>query len=291
MLLPVFLTQQISKANSYEFASAWKLIKSCRVLLLETNIPDSFLDLQAASLFVQAKIPGAVMNILAIDTSSTSGSIALARDQKIIFMSYLDVSRTHSERLLSQIDFGLKHCELPINILDMICIGNGPGSFTGIRIGLATAKGLCLSNQIPLHPFNTLELLAHNLWGTQRAILCLLDARMGEIYGALYDSDHKMIIPPCSSSPLEFLQRIDRPVIVVGDGLARYRNLLQNSGLDFREALPHQHLNLAATMISMVIHYKINPSYDPVLLAELEPFYLRPSQAEVIKMRKLKENK
>ncbi|MBN1948162.1 MAG: tRNA (adenosine(37)-N6)-threonylcarbamoyltransferase complex dimerization subunit type 1 TsaB [Candidatus Cloacimonetes bacterium] len=230
------------------------------------------------------------MNILAIDTSSTSGSIALNRDQKIVFMSYLDVSRTHSERLLSQIDFGLKHCEISVNALDLICIGNGPGSFTGVRIGLATAKGLCLSNQIPLHPFNTLELLAHNLWGTQRAILCLIDARMGEIYGALYDSDHKIIIPPCNSAPAEFLQKIDRPVMVVGDGVIKYRKLLQNSGLDFWEALPHQHLNLAATMISMVSHYQLKPSYDPFLLAELEPFYLRPSQAEVIKKKKLEEN-
>ena len=119
------------------------------------------------------------MNILALSTTSTSGSIAIYKENSIAFISYLDIRITHSERLMPQIAFGLEQSNIELKNLDLVIIANGPGSFTGIRIGLATAKGICMAHEIPLLPVNTLELLAYNLFGSNRDILPFIHSRMG----------------------------------------------------------------------------------------------------------------
>ena len=121
------------------------------------------------------------MNILGIETSSSWGSVAVVKDDRIVFSSYLDIKVTHSERLLPQIDAALKSSSLQISDLDIIAISNGPGSFTGLRIGLAAAKGLSFPHEIPLYPVNTLRLLAANLYGNEFPILSFMDARMQEV--------------------------------------------------------------------------------------------------------------
>ena len=125
------------------------------------------------------------MNILALDTSATSGSIAISVNSKISYISYLDIAVTHSERLMPQINQALQQCKINVNDLDLVAIGNGPGSFTGIRIGLATAKGLCFGLKIPLIAFNTLDILRYNVKLTSLPVAAVIDARMGEIYGSL----------------------------------------------------------------------------------------------------------
>ncbi|MDD3051112.1 MAG: tRNA (adenosine(37)-N6)-threonylcarbamoyltransferase complex dimerization subunit type 1 TsaB, partial [Candidatus Cloacimonetes bacterium] len=138
------------------------------------------------------------MNILAIDTSSSCGSIAISNDNNIRYISYLDLQTTHSERLMPQIDYGLKQAEMKINQINLVAYSNGPGSFTGIRIGLATAKGICFALGIPLVSFNTLEILAYSFKGYSRNILAFMDARMNEVYAALYTPELKEIIAPCN---------------------------------------------------------------------------------------------
>ena len=86
---------------------------------------------------------------------------------------------------MTQIDFGLRQSGITLEELDLITLTNGPGSFTGIRIGLATAKGLSFGRKIPLLPFNTLEILAFNVWGSCLPILPFIDAKMDEVYAAL----------------------------------------------------------------------------------------------------------
>ena len=83
------------------------------------------------------------MNILALSTTSSSGSIAIYKEDHISYINHLDIKITHSERLLPQIDAGLKNSKIGIPDIDLVAIANGPGSFTGVRIGLATAKGVC----------------------------------------------------------------------------------------------------------------------------------------------------
>jgi tRNA threonylcarbamoyladenosine biosynthesis protein TsaB len=190
---------------------------------------------------------------------------------------------------MPQIAFGLEQSNIELKDLDIVTIANGPGSFTGIRIGLATAKGICMAHEIPLLPVNTLELLAYNLFGSNRDILPFIDARMGEVYAALYSSHIKQLIPPQNVKPAGFLQKISKPVVIVGDGLASYRKIIEQSKIDFLPALPHQNIPLASTLISIALRNPI-PDYNFDQIAELEPFYFRKSQAEITR-EKNRENK
>lgn len=228
------------------------------------------------------------MNILALCTTSTSGSIAIYKENSIAFISYLDIRITHSERLMPQIAFGLEQSKIELKNLDLVTIANGPGSFTGIRIGLATAKGICMAHEIPLLPVNTLELLAYNLFKSNRDILPFIDARMGEVYAALYSSHLEQLIPPQNVKPADFLQNISKPVTIIGDGLECYREIVESSRIDFVPALPHQNIPLASTLISIALRNPV-PDYNFDQISELEPFYLRKSQAEITR-EKNREN-
>lgn len=232
------------------------------------------------------------MNILAICTTSSSGSIAVCKESKIVFSSYLDIKITHSERLMPQLDFGLKQAKLQLADLDLITVANGPGSFTGIRIGLATAKGICMGKEIPLYPVNTLELLAHNAYGTNLLILPFIDAKMDEVYAALYTAQMQEIITPQNAKPAEFLKMIDEPVLILGDGVQKYLSIIEASKIDYRSVLPHQHIPHASTLLSMALQLPQIPAYDFDFIADLQPYYLRKSQAELVKEKKEKgENK
>lgn len=223
------------------------------------------------------------MNILALDTSSTSGSLALSKNDRIVFISYLDIRKTHSERLMVQVKEALEQNKLSIDDIDLICLANGPGSFTGIRIGLATAKGLCYGKKIPLLPLNNLELLASNIYGNQRPILSFVDAKMGEVYAALYSPELEEIIAPKNCKPEEILKEIDVPVTAIGTGVDFFKQKLDESKLDYKTVLPHQSLNLATACISLALKMEKIPEYNFEAIADLEPFYLRKSQAEINK--------
>ena len=228
------------------------------------------------------------MNILAIETSSTWGSVAVSRDSQIVYNSYLDIKITHSERLMPQIDDACKQTNLKISDFDLIAISNGPGSFTGIRIGLAVAKGLCLGAKIPLFPVNTLRVLAYNLYGSKLPVMPFIDARMGEVYAALYSADMEELIAPCNAKPVEFLQNIDQEVIITGSGITRFHDELINSGIKYQTALMHQQVPQAQTLLSIALSEVSSPKYDIEAISALEPWYLRKSQAEIVKENKLK---
>ncbi len=159
------------------------------------------------------------LNILALSTTSSSGSIAIYKEDHISYINHLDIKVTHSERLLPQIDTGLKSSKIDISQIDLVVIANGPGSFTSIRIGLATAKGICMAHNIPLLPISTLELLANNVVSSNRNILTLIDAKMSEVYTALYSPELELLIPETNAKPAELLRMIKEPVIIVGDAV------------------------------------------------------------------------
>ena len=229
------------------------------------------------------------MNILGIETSSSWGSVAVVKDDRIVFASYLDIKVTHSERLLPQIDTALKSSSMQISDLDIIAISNGPGSFTGLRIGLAAAKGLSFPHEIPLYPVNTLRLLAANLYGNELPILSFMDARMQEVYAALYTPFLQEIIPPCNAKPAEFLAQIDQPVIITGDGISRYRDLISDLKIKYKTALPHQRIPTAMTLVSLTMMEKPDHNFDFETVSSLEPWYFRKSQAELNKKPKLED--
>jgi len=227
------------------------------------------------------------LNILALSTTSSSGSIAIYKENHISYINHLDIKITHSERLLPQIDAGLKNSKIGISDIDLVTIANGPGSFTGLRIGLATAKGICMAHNIPLLPINTLELLANNVAHSNRNILALIDARMSEVYAALYSSDLEILIQGTNAKPIDFFKIIKDPVIIVGDGAKEFKKEILDSGIDHTFCLEHQNIPLASTLISIALKNKI-PNYDFESISELEPYYLRKSQAELVRDDKIK---
>lgn len=227
------------------------------------------------------------MNILALDTSSTSGSIAIAISGKISYLSYLDIAVTHSQRLMPQIDLALNQSKIKVSDLDLIVLGNGPGSFTGIRIGLATAKGICLGLKIPLIAYNTLDILRFNEPFSSYPVAAFIDARMGEIYGSLYDTAGNYLIEPCNAKPEDFLEKVTEPTLFIGDGALKYKDLILAQNQENKIALLHQHLPLASTIIAMTLHKDNIPEYNFEFISELEPYYLRKSQAELVKLATL----
>ncbi len=231
------------------------------------------------------------MNILAINSSSTSGSIAIYKGDKITFLCYLDITVTHSERLMYQIDSGLMESKLDIKDLDTICFANGPGSFTGLRIGLATVKGLAMPNKIPVIPFNTLQLYAYNLYGVNLPILVMIDAKMNETYAALYSADMKEIIPPHNTKPEVILNKINQKVYITGNGITKFKQQIENAKIDYLVPLMHQNNDLASVMISIFLKENKIPEFDFEFLSELEPYYLRKSQAELAYENKIKGKK
>lgn len=226
------------------------------------------------------------MNIIAIDTSSTSGSIAISKDNQLTFMSYLDIRVTHSERLMPQLDFGLKQSRLHVKEIDLLCLANGPGSFTGLRIGLSTVKGLAFAQEIPVLAFNTLEVLAYNAFGVSKPILCLIDAKMQEIYGAVYHPNLSPLVRPQNEKPDIFLKTIPSAVFAIGNGVLKYKKLLLNHASEVQFGLFHQHQIVASQMLSIVQTMSDIPKYDFEAISKLEPFYLRKSQAELIQKEK-----
>jgi tRNA threonylcarbamoyladenosine biosynthesis protein TsaB len=221
------------------------------------------------------------LHILALDTSSSWGSVAIGNKEKISYLSYLDIRVTHSERIMSQIDQALLMTGLTLSDIGLITCTNGPGSFTGLRIGLATIKGICLTREIPLYPVNTLLALAHNLYGSEIDLLPFMDARMNEVYAALYDKNFNTIIEPQSSGPEDFLAKVTRPALVIGDGIYKYQNLLDNGKDLLSCTLPHQNYPLASALISIVDKNKVEWSYNFAEISDLTPDYLRKSQAEL----------
>ena len=147
-------------------------------------------------------------------------------------------------------------------------ISNGPGSFTGLRIGLATAKGICTGLQIPLITFNTLELLAINVYGTPKNILTVIDARMKEAYVALYDSQLNVLIENHCRVYDEITNEIKSDFICVG-----HTHLIKDNNV--HTALPHQNMLNAAAQFSLIKYKNIKVKYDKEFIYNVEPYYVR----------------
>ena len=161
------------------------------------------------------------MNILAVDTAGKTASVALMRDGRLLYEVYLDGGLTHSETLLPMIDTCLKLCGMTCADIDLYGVNAGPGSFTGLRIGLAAIKGLALPKQVLCAPVSTLEALAacHTGDGT---VLCALDARRGQVYSAAFDLEtHARLLDDdarSAASLQDFVKSCKKPLFFVGDG-------------------------------------------------------------------------
>ncbi len=221
------------------------------------------------------------MKILAVDTSSAVASAAIVEDDKLICECVLNNKLTHSQTIMPMIDYVFKASELKPQDIDIFAVANGPGSFTGLRIGVTTVKGLAHAEGKPVVGVNTLEALAYNLPFCPYIISPIMDARREQVYNAFYKVENGQIIeiaPPRAialSDCLEELQGFGKQVIFLGDGVPVFKEKIKEV-LGSLALFAPQTVN--AQRASAVAEAAKNKQTVPY--AELVPVYLRQSQAE-----------
>lgn len=229
------------------------------------------------------------MKILGIDSSGLVASVAVVEDGVILGEYTMNYKKTHSQTLLPMLDELCQMTELDLNSVDAIAIAAGPGSFTGLRIGAATAKGLGLALDKPLVEVPTLEGLAYNLHGTDRLVCPLMDARRNQVYTGIYrfvpegnDFSLMAVEQQCAKDIREVLARLNelqQEVIFLGDGVPVYRNIIeQELQVKYYYASPSNNRQRAASVAALgAVLYGQG---RVVTAAEHQPEYLRKSQAE-----------
>ena len=235
------------------------------------------------------------MNTLALDSSGLTAAVAVMTDGKLAAEYTVNNKKTHSQTLLPMIDEVMKAVGIEPKQLDCIAISRGPGSFTGLRIGSATAKGLGLALNIPVAEVSSLDALAYNLYGNEGCIICpIMDARRQEVYTAAYEfvpaSDEgnpgsyemKRIIAEKAcplDEILEELEKFGRKVIFNGDGVPVNRDHIVNNFKQKCAFAPETLLLQKASSVA-AIGELIYLNGKAVSADEHVPVYLRKSQAE-----------
>jgi len=173
------------------------------------------------------------MNILAVDTAGKTVGVALMRDDRLLYECYLDGGLTHSETLMLLIDGALRLCGLTCADIGLYGVNAGPGSFTGLRIGLAAVKGLAFPRGTLCAPVSTLEALAAAHAG-EGTVICALDARRAQVYCAAFDlASHARLLDDDARAVSElknFIENCKKPLFFVGDGASLCYNVYGNCG-------------------------------------------------------------
>lgn len=229
------------------------------------------------------------MKILGLDSSGMVASVALVEDDILLAEYTANYKKTHSQTLLPMLDELKKMVELDLNEIDAIAVAAGPGSFTGLRIGAATAKGLGLALQKPLVEVPTLEGMAYNLCGCTSLVCPLIDARRNQVYTGIYSfqregGEYKLQIvePQCAvdiSEIIEDLNGLEQEVVFLGDGVSVYREVIDSQmRVPYTFAPASNNRQRAAAVAALgAAYYKEGKT---VSAAEHQPEYLRKSQAE-----------
>jgi tRNA threonylcarbamoyladenosine biosynthesis protein TsaB len=224
------------------------------------------------------------MKILAVDTSTSLGSIALVEGLQVRAELSLNVSVTHNQRLLPGIHRLLANVSWTLESLDGLALGLGPGSFTGLRIGMSVMKGLAFASGKPLAGVPTLDALAANVSIAPWRICPILDARKGEVYTALYQGrggfDVERVTPYLVVKPERLVALINERTVFLGDGLSRYGDYLA-AELGDRMVRAPDHLNVVyGSAIAWLAMARLQRGLREDLSACV-PLYVRPSEAEI----------
>ncbi|MFI3177487.1 MAG: tRNA (adenosine(37)-N6)-threonylcarbamoyltransferase complex dimerization subunit type 1 TsaB [Eubacteriales bacterium] len=226
------------------------------------------------------------MRILAIDSSGLVASIAIVEEDTLLGEYTIQYKKTHSQTLLPMMDELREMIELDLDTVDAIATAAGPGSFTGLRIGAATAKGLAGALQIPIIPIPTVEAMAYQLYGVTDLICPIMDARRGQVYTGIYtfhkDKSFQTIMDQCAISMDELIQQLNecgQNVILLGDATPIYQQRIREevkSQVTFAKAFCNR--QRAAVLASLGMEYYCQGKGVPYM--EYVPDYLRLSQAE-----------
>ena len=226
-----------------------------------------------------------IMKLLAIDSSGLVATVAVLEDDNLIAEYTINYKKTHSQTLVPMLDEIRKMINLDLSTIDAIAVTKGPGSFTGLRIGSATAKGLGLALNIPIVAVPTVDALSMNVWGDLRLICPIMDARRDQVYTGVYEFTngvHIIVHEQCAmdiGELCDYLNSLGREVLFLGDGVPVYKELIIDKltvRYDFAPA--HMSRQRAGSLAVMAKKY-----YEEGILetaAEHRPEYLRMSQAE-----------
>lgn len=226
------------------------------------------------------------MKILAFDSSGLVASVAIVQDENLIAEYTTNYKKTHSQTLLPMLDEIVRMTETDKESFDALAVAAGPGSFTGLRIGSATVKGLALAWDIPVIAVPTLEGLAYNMWGNHSLICPIMDARRRQVYTALYKFDDKNNLETIEDqTPLDILELInllndrEEDVIFVGDGIDVYADTIkENIKVPYVFAPAHMNKQRAGSVAAAAqVRYAAGQYQSG---DEFAPEYLRQSQAE-----------
>ena len=232
------------------------------------------------------------MLILAFETSAKAASVALMEGAKLLGESYQNTGLTHSQTLMVMAEDMLKQCGKTMSDVTAVAVAEGPGSFTGVRIGVAAAKGLAWGGQIPCYGVSTLEAMAVSLGIYEGHICACMDARRNQVYNALFLVDNGKVERISDDRAIaltdlqEELEHIDGPIFLVGDGSQlTYKTL---SGSVGNLILPPEHrMHQRAIGVALLAEAK-QAAGETGDGNALSPNYLRLSQAERERMEKEK---
>lgn len=225
------------------------------------------------------------MRILALDSSGLVASVAIVEEEQTIVEYTVNYKKTHSQTLLPMLDEVVKMTEMDLQTIDAIAVSGGPGSFTGLRIGAATAKGLGLALEKPLIHIPTVDGLAYQLYGTEGLICPIMDARRSQVYTGVYrfvEGRFEVVEEQMAISVEELIDKLNQygeQVTFLGDGVPVYGNRLQE-GLKVScfFAPAHQNRQSAAAVGALAVQYYRQGKLESA--TEHQPDYLRVSQAE-----------
>lgn len=227
------------------------------------------------------------MKILAIESSGLVASVALWSDGCLIGEFTTNFKKTHSQTLLPMLDQLMTTIGVELSECDAIAVSAGPGSFTGLRIGSATAKGLGLALDLPIIEVPTVDGIAYNLFGTDRVVCPLMDAKRQQVYTGLYTFDNdKMAVLSSQKAVsitriLEEINALGRPVIFTGDGVPVYKAIIeQDCRVPYCFAPASAAAQRAGTLASLAAVYWKDQKEHVVSARDHKPDYLRLSQAE-----------
>ena len=227
------------------------------------------------------------MKILALDSSGLVASVAVVENDTLLAEYTVNYKKTHSQTLLPMLDEISNMTELDLSTIDAIAVAGGPGSFTGLRIGSATAKGLGLALEKPLISIPTTAAIAYNIWDTNKFVCPIMDARRNQVYTAVYQTTPEIpeqleepdVVPIETALERACEAAAGKPIVFLGDGVPVFEKVIKETlGDDCRLMIPARRYQSAAS-IALLGEYLYQKG-EAVPAEKFGPVYLRKSQAE-----------
>lgn len=227
------------------------------------------------------------MKILSMECSATPASVAIIEDGKLVASTFVNVRLTHSQTLMPMAENLLAASKLNIADIDGLAISNGPGSFTGVRIGISAIKGLAAPRELPCVAVSTLRAMAENYSDTDCIVCAVMDARCNQVYNAIFEIENNQIKRLCEDRALlcdglsqeikDLSQKTDKSIIVVGDGADIFYPFVENIP-NVKKASPQRQYQSAVGVGFAAFENFIKG--ETISAKALLPFYLRLPQAE-----------